>query len=105
TDIAQIAGAVACRNVQAATQRDGEVREIATHPLPFKESLGGRARWPRMPIVERDIPVHEVADGLHPVPSRLQVAEQTPGLGHQYFGIAIATTEQELHDFEWQLPQ
>src|SRR6202171_2342773 len=43
-DVSAVAGAIARRNVHAAAERDGEVREVATHTLAFIEDLPGRHR-------------------------------------------------------------
>src|SRR5574341_2584469 len=43
-DVTQVAGAVACRNVHAAAERDREMRVITADAGPFLEGLPGRLR-------------------------------------------------------------
>ena len=43
-DVAEIAGAVARRNVHAATERDGEVRVVAAHAGPVVDRPPMRVR-------------------------------------------------------------
>ena len=68
-DVAEIAGAVARRDVHAAAERDGEVREVAAHAAPLGEAARGAARGVGVLIVELDVRVDEIADRLHPAPS------------------------------------
>ena len=69
-DVAEIAVAVARRNVHATAERDREMREIAAYADPFDIGFIGRARRPRALIAERDMAVDEIADRLHPRASR-----------------------------------
>ena len=46
-------------------------------------------------IAKRNVLMHEVADRLHPRPSRRQVSEQAPRIGHEPLGLAVAAAEQD----------
>ena len=70
TDVAHIAVAVARWNVQAAAERDRQMRVVATDtPLLFKDVEGCPGRS-CMLVSERNPIVNEIADRLHPSPTR-----------------------------------
>ena len=77
-NVAQVAGAVTCRNVHAAAECDGEVREITADAGPLIESLPGRLRGARMLVVKLDMPMDKVADRLDASPSSRRIAEKIP---------------------------
>src|SRR5450432_230212 len=94
-DVAQVAGAIARRNVQAAAQGDRQVGEIAADALTFVESLPGGLGGSGELITERDVLVNEVADRLHPPPAERDVGKLVPSeLGH-LVGLAIAAPQEE----------
>src|SRR5215207_5696134 len=93
-DIAEIAGAIARRNVHAAAERDGEMGVIATDALAFCISLPRRPRGARVLVSEGDVTVDEVADRLNPGPARWCLLEQLPGDVRKPVGLAIAAAEQ-----------
>src|SRR4029434_2401324 len=68
-DVAQVAGAVTCGDVHAATEGDGEVRVITANAGPLLESLPGRLAGARVLVAKCDIPVDEIADRLDASPS------------------------------------
>ena len=68
-DVAQVASAVACRNVHAAAECDGEVRVITADAGPLIESLPGRLRGARMLVTKSDMLMDKVADRLDASPS------------------------------------
>lgn len=51
--IAEIAGAVACRNVECPAEGDGEVRVVAANSDPFLVGLGSRPGCTRVRVAER----------------------------------------------------
>src|SRR5260370_157947 len=55
-DVAEIAGAIARRNVHAATEREGEVRVVAPQALAFIERLPGGFGRARMLLAETAVP-------------------------------------------------
>jgi hypothetical protein len=93
-DIPEIAGTIAGRNVHAAAQRDGEMREIPAHADPFLVAFRRRAIAPRVMVAELDPIVDIIADGLDPLATALNSAELRPGEIAQLLGIAVATAEQ-----------
>src|SRR5258705_9988394 len=94
-DVAEIAGAIARRNVHAATERDGEVRVVATHALAFIERLPGGFGRARMLVAESDVAMDEIADRLHTRPPGWRLFEEVPGHLGQAVRLAIATAEEE----------
>ena len=93
-DVAEIAGAIARRNVHAAAERDGEMGVVAADALAlvvgFPRGLGGA----RMLVAERDVTMDVIADRLHPRPARRRILEQLPGDIRQPVGLAIPAAEQ-----------
>src|SRR6266480_4638819 len=94
-DVAEIAGAIACRNVHAATERDGEVRVVATHTLAFIERLPGGFGRARMLVAESDVAMDEIADRLDARPPGWRLPEEIPGHLGQAVGLAVATAEEK----------
>src|SRR3954471_24986249 len=61
-DVAEVTGAIARRNVHAATEGDGEMGIVATDALAFVVGFPRRLGGARMLVAERDMAVHVVAD-------------------------------------------
>src|SRR5580704_3112050 len=59
-DISEVAGTIACRNVQAAAKSDRQMREIAANAAALGVCFGGRSRYQRMFVTEGDVVVHEI---------------------------------------------
>src|SRR5437763_7579539 len=78
-DIADIAGAIARRDVEAAAADEREMRIVAADAAPLLESLRGRARRPRVLVTEANVIMHVAADRLHARPAEGRAAEQVPG--------------------------
>src|ERR1700722_8537586 len=74
-DVAQIAGAVPRRNIEAAAEGDRQMREVAADAAPLREGPGRGPGGIRIRVAEGDMPVHEVTDGLHSAPARSRAAE------------------------------
>jgi hypothetical protein len=62
TDVAEIARAIARRNVQATAERDRKVGEIPTHPAPLGKCVPRGLGRTRMLITERNAIMDIVAD-------------------------------------------
>ena len=77
-DVAEVAGAIARRNVHAAAQGDSQMREVATYPATLGVAGESRAGWVGVVVAELDVVVHIVADRLHPGPAFRRIAEQRP---------------------------
>src|SRR5216684_2693008 len=76
SDVTQVAGAVACGNVHAAAESDGQVGEVATDSGALVECLEGRLGHARMLVTESDVVVDVVADRLDARPSGRRRLEQ-----------------------------
>ena len=96
-DVAQVAGAVAGRDVHAAAQGDGEVRKVAAHAAPLVVAVERRARRRGMLVAEGEVLVDVVADGLHAAPALRRVGKQRPGRVHHLVGVAVAAAHQVHH--------
>src|ERR1700733_12204005 len=89
-DIAEMAIDVARGDVEAATEGQREMGEVAADADAFVEGLERRPGRARLQIVELDVLMHEIADRLHTAPSRHDRAEHVPGHLAQSVGIAIS---------------
>src|SRR5215831_14745904 len=88
-DIAQITGAVACRDIHAAAEGYGEVRIIAADASAIAVGFPGRPAWARVFIPEGNVLVNEVADGLDAPPTDRRLPEQRPCNLGEPVGLAI----------------
>src|SRR4029434_6932141 len=70
-DVAEVAGAVPCGDVHAATEGDGEVRVITAHTVPLVEGLPRRLGAARVLVAKSDMAVDVIADRLDAPPSGL----------------------------------
>ena len=77
-DVAQVAGAVARRNVHAPAKRYREVCVIAADAGPIVKGFQRRARHARVLIAEDDMTINIIADRLHAPPSRWRLSEELP---------------------------
>src|SRR5258708_5727353 len=93
-DVAEIAGAIARRNVHAAAQGDGEMGEVAADADALIVAFGSGAVAAGVMVAERNALMDIVADRLHPGPSAVDAAEQRPCQIGQLLGIAVATAQQ-----------
>src|SRR4029077_11886448 len=69
-DVAEVARAIARRDIHAAAQRHRQMRKITAHADAFFVAFPGRAVAPRMVITETDPLVDVVANRLHTLPAR-----------------------------------
>lgn len=102
-DIAEIAGAVACRDIHAAAEGDCQMREITANPMSLGKGLGCGAGRARVFVSEADMAMHEGANGLYPRPARLGIPEQPPGFLGQEIGVAVAASKKKDDRFRGQL--
>src|SRR5262249_47874989 len=58
TDVAEIAGAIAGRDVHATAECDGQVGVVAAHAGAFAERLPSRLGWARVVVAEGDMAGH-----------------------------------------------
>src|SRR5882724_3121776 len=78
-DVAEIAGAIARRNVHAAAERDRQMGIVAADAPAFIVGFPSRLGGAGVLVAECDVAMDEIADRLHPGPARLRVLEQFPG--------------------------
>src|SRR5579859_1585153 len=88
-DVTEIAGAVARRDVHATAQRDGKMGEVAAHSDPLAKCTRSRAVIASGAVVEPDLVVHEVADGLNPAPSGRGRCKRPPRKIRQGLRVAV----------------
>src|SRR5262249_9539295 len=69
-DFAEVAGAIARRNVHAAAEGHGEMHVVATHALAFFEHLPGALGRARVLVAKGDVAMDEIANCLEPSPSQ-----------------------------------
>jgi len=103
TNVAQISGAVTCRNIHAATQGDSEMGKVAADALLLGHCLRCGARRFRLHVVEADMSVHEIADRLDAGPTGFRSLEKTPRFLRKKIGIAIPAPLQEHERIGWQI--
>ncbi len=94
-DIAEIARAVASRNVHAAAECDRQMRVVAAHAFAFLESLPRRSRRSGILVAEGDVAMDVVADGLDAAGAGGRCAEQVPRDAGQPIGLAVSASEEE----------
>src|SRR6516164_3370537 len=94
-DIAEIASAIARRDVHAAAEGDRQMREIATHAGAVTITFPRRPAVAGVLVAEGDMAVDVVEDRLHPAPTEWRGLEQRPGDVGQPVGLAIAGGQQE----------
>ena len=82
--------------------RDGKMGEIPADPYLLIERFPGRSGGAGMLVAERDVVVHEIADGLDPAPAHGRVSEQAPRRLGQFLGVAVAAPQQEYQRLLWQ---
>ena len=96
SDVGKVAGDIAGRQIERPTQPDPEMGEVPTHTdAPFEHACGGVGRRPTG-VVEFDLLVDPVADGLDLRPPWFDRAELGPGNVDETVRLAIAAGQQEL---------
>src|ERR1700761_3773826 len=97
-DVAEVARAVAGRDVHASGKRHGKMGEIPADAAPFLVALRRGAVPPGMVVAEFNAVVGVVADRLRPLPASLDAAEERPGQVRKLLGVAVATCQQKWED-------
>ena len=93
-DVAEMAIDVARGNVEATTEGQREMSEVAADTDTLVERIERGHGRARLLIVELDVLMHEIADGLHTAPSRCERAEHVPSRLAQSVGFAIAAAHE-----------
>ena len=93
-DVAEIAGAIARRDVHAAAERQRQMRKIAADAGALLVDVMRRLHVMGVLVAEGDVVMDEIDDRLHPRPARRRVAEQRPGDIGELVGLAIAARHQ-----------
>ena len=83
------------RNIHAAAERDGEMREIAADAQPLLIGLIGGARGAGILIAKGQMIADKIANRLDPAPAARRRSEQLPGNIAELVGFAIAAAEHE----------
>ena len=73
--------------------------EVAADADPLHEDFVSRFRRTGRLVVEADVGVHPVADGLDPPPALRRAAEEAPGDFHEPVHLAIPAAEQVEQGF------
>ena len=76
--VPEVASAIARRDIQSAAECDGQMRIIATDPAALFICFARRPRHSRVLVSKADVPVHEIADGLHAIPTWRGGSKQCP---------------------------
>ena len=80
TDVGDVTGAIARRNVQATAEGDRKMGVVAADTAALLVSFEGRPGGAGVLIAENYVIVHEVADSLHPRPTERGISKEPPGL-------------------------
>ncbi len=95
-DIAEIAGAVARRDVHAAAKRDREMGEVAADAGPVGVAAMRGAQQVGVHVVEADMAVDEIEDRLDARPAGRRCPKKvSQAKSAKPVGVAIAAAEQE----------
>ena len=92
-EVGQVAEHVAGRDVQRPAERDREVGEVTADPAPRHVDVGRAGQGRRAAVLEGQVVVHVIADGLHPAVPGLQAAEARPGLVAEHVRQAVAARQ------------
>jgi hypothetical protein len=95
---AEVARAVAGRDVHASGKRHGEMGEIPADAAAFLVALRRGAVPSGMVVAEFNAVVGVVADRLRSLPSAPDASEERPGEVRKLLGVAVATCQQEGED-------
>src|ERR1700687_5043902 len=79
TDVAEISGAVASRNIHAAAEGDRKMRKVAAHAFSIVEGLQRRLGRAGVLVAELEMLMNEVANCLYAWPAGRGVGKQIPG--------------------------
>jgi hypothetical protein len=96
TEVRNVPCAVARRDVQAATESDRQMREVAANSATLGICFECCSGWSRVLVSENHMVVHEVTYGLHPQPAERHMSKETPGIFGKAISLAVAAAEQKL---------
>jgi hypothetical protein len=102
-DVSDVTGAIARRDVQATAEGDCKMRVVAANAAAFLVCFERRSGGAGVLIAEDYVIVHEVADRLHPGPTKRSVSEEPPSLVGQTIGLTVTTAKQKQYDFRRQM--
>src|ERR1700743_2801871 len=88
TDVAEVARAVAGRDVHASGKRHGQMGEVPADAATFLMALRGGTGAPRVMVAEVDAVMGIVTDCLRSLPASLDGTEERPGQVREFFGVA-----------------
>ena len=74
-------------------------RQVAANAAAFLVCFERRSGGAGVLIAEDYVIVHEVADRLHPRPTKRSVSEEPPSLVGQTIGLTVTTAKQKQYDF------
>src|SRR5208282_341219 len=92
--VAEIAGAIARRNIHTAAERDREMGEVAAHAAALGMRVPGGFGRAGVLVAEFDAVVDVVADRLHQRPAFCDIAELGPRDLYETIGFAVTAAEQ-----------
>ena len=95
TDVAEITGGIAGRNVQRTAEGNRQVLKIPADADPLLVDIECRSCGPGVWIAERHMRVHPIAHRLHPGPASRGVSEQVQRFGRQQIDFAETARHQE----------
>jgi len=98
-DIAHVSSDVTRRNVHATHEGQSEMAKVAANPATVVIAIEGGFRRIGMLIVEGDVIVHPIADGLGPGPARLDRTKQLPGDVGKLVHFAVTAGKQKRQHF------
>jgi len=102
SEIAQVAGAVSRRDIQAAAEGDSKMHVVAADPGSCVIGLHCAAGCTGVLVVEGNVIMNIIADRLHARVAGSCAAEELPGHLRQQVSFAIATAKQKDQGFFWQ---
>jgi hypothetical protein len=101
TDVSDVTGAIARRDIQATAEGDCKMRVVAANTAAFLVCFERRSGGAGVLVAEDYVIVHEVADSLYPRPTKRGVSEEPPSFVGQTIGLTVTTTKQKQYDFRW----
>ncbi len=87
--VGQVAEHVPGGDVQRPAERDREMGEVTAYPAAGLVDVDGAGQRGRAAVLEGEVAVHVVADGLHPAVPGRQPAEPGPGLVAEHVRQAV----------------
>jgi hypothetical protein len=95
SDVPDVTGSIACWNIHAASQRDGDVLEITADTNSLNEDIRGSFGRSRGVVIKSDCVMHPIADGYRPCPSGFGGSELTVGDSAELVDFAIPARQEK----------